>query len=378
MESRLKMSNQIDKNYVNTIILKCADCGGHLEADKENNSASCPYCGASTLLVESDEVVIERIRSKTYKDVASEKLQAYKEVELTKLQLLHQEKIEKKLAQIRKSPFTVIIAILTIASLFAAIDVYQDKYLISAIFMGCQTLLFLVVWLMRMRIIKGAGIHLHSLFSLLAILIVIPFFMYIGVKHRSYDTYVWQNNNLSAMLPKPQSDYGEIKRDVTDKFSMMIGRVKERDYNAYVEECIEKGFSLRTYRTQSSYNAYNESGAELKIVYFSHLKEMEITIEAYKDFYEFIWSGRGLSALLPEPVTKLGIINSETKSSFSITVAETPITEFNKYVNACIEAGFTEDILKTEYYFYAENIDGVRIDIEYIVSDVMDILVYIP
>lgn len=378
MESRLKVRDKTDKNYVGTIILKCTDCGGHLEADKENNTANCPYCGASNLLIESDEVVIERIRSKAYKDVASQKLQAYKEVELTKLQLLHQEEIEKKLAKTRKSPLTVMIAVLTIASLFAAIDVYQDKYLISAIFMGCQTLLFFVAWLMRMRIIKGAGIHLHSLFSLLAILLIIPFFMFIGVKHRSYDTYVWPNNNLSAMLPKPQSDYGEIKRDVADEFSMMIGRVKEKDYNAYVEECIEKGFSLRTYRTESSYNAYNESGAELKVVYFSHLKEMDISIVAYKDYYEFIWSGRGLAALLPEPVSKLGIINNETKDHFRITVAETLITEYNEYVNACIEAGFTEDILKTEYYFYAENIDGVRLDIEYNVSDVMEIFVYIP
>ncbi|TCL61155.1 hypothetical protein EDD76_101252 [Kineothrix alysoides] len=372
------MSEVIDKNYAGTIVLKCTNCGGHLEVDKENDTAKCPFCGTSKLLIESDEVVIERIRSKTFKDVASEKIQANKELELTKLQLLNQEKIEKKLGKIRKSPLTVIIAIITIASFFAAIVAYQQKYLISAIFMGCQTLLFFVAWLMRMRVIKGAGMHLHSLSSMLAILLIIPFFMFIGVEHISYDTYVWPDNNLSAMLPKPQSNYGEIKRDTADEFNMMIGRVKEKDYNAYVEECIEKGFSLNNFRTESSYIAYNESGAELNISLSPRLKEMDISIAAHKEFYEYIWPGRGLSALLPEPVSKLGVINNETEDRFRITVAETSITEFNKYVNACIEAGFTEDMFKSEHDFYSKNLDGVKIEIEYNVNDIMEILVYIP
>ncbi|TCL61156.1 DNA-directed RNA polymerase subunit RPC12/RpoP [Kineothrix alysoides] len=375
------MSDAIDKDYADSIMLKCVNCGAHMEVDKENDIANCPFCGTSKLLVESDETVIERIRNKTFKDIASEKIQADQEIELANLQLLNQEKTEKKLGKIRKSPLTVIVAMLTIVSLFAAIDVYQEKYLISAIFMGCQTLLLFVAWLMRMRLIKGAEIHLHSLSTMLAIILVIPFFMFIGVVHRSYDMYVWPNNNLSAMLPKPQSDYGEIESDTVDKFCMMISKVKENEYDDYVEECIEKGFSLKASRTEYEhieYNAYNESGAELTIRFFPHLKEMEISIVGYEEFYEFIWSGLGLSALLPEPVSKLGIINTEKEDSFRITVAETSITEFNKYVNACIEAGFSEDMLKTEDHFSSENINGVRIIIEYNVSDVIEILVYVP
>ncbi len=377
------MRDTIDKDVAGTIILKCANCGGHMAVDKENDIANCPFCGTSKLLIESDEAVIERIRNKTLQDVASEKIQADKEILLTKLQILNQEKSEKKLGKIRKSPLTVIVAILTIASLFAAIDVYQERYLISAILMGCQTLLFFVAWLMRMRLIKGAGIHLHSLSTMLAILLIIPFFMFIGVVHRSYDMYVWPNNNLSAMLPKPQSDYGKIERDAEDEFRMMISKIKENDYDAYVEECKQKGFSLKASKeealnsTHITYNAYNESGAELKVIFFPHLKEMEISVIGYKEFYEFIWTGRGLAALLPEPVSKLGIINTEREDSYSITVAETSIAEFNKYVDACIEAGFTEDILEVEHKFYAENTDGVNIAIEYNVSDVMEIFVYL-
>ncbi len=368
---------------MDTIILKCADCGGHVEVDKENNIANCPFCGTSKLLVESDEAVIERIRNKAFEDVANEKMQADKEIELTKQQIRDQEKTEKKLGRIRKSPVTAIIAILTIASLFAAIDVCRDKYYVSAIIMGCQTLLFFVVWLIRMHLIKGAGMRLHTWLTILAVLLIIPFFMFVGgVQHRSYDVYVWPDNNLSAMLPKPQSDHGEIEINAADKFRMMVGGVKENDYNNYVEECIEKGFSLKVSRTDYEYylmyNAYNESGAELTIRFLPHLDEIEITMEGYGEFYEFIWSGRGLAALLPEPVSKLGIINSETEDSFRITVAETSITEFDKYVDACIEAGFTEHQFRIEDSFSAENVNEVSIIVNYNVSNVMEILAYTP
>ncbi len=372
------MRDTVDKNYTSTIILKCVNCGGHMEVDKEAEMAKCPFCGATELLVESDEVVTERIRSKTFKDVASEKIQADKELELNKIQLQKQEKIENKLVKIRKSPLTVIIAIFTVISLLATIVMYRQTYLISAIFAGCQTLLFFVAWLMRMRIIKGAGIHLHSLASMLAILLIIPFFMLIDVEHVSYDKYVWPNSNLVTMLPKPQSDHGEIQRDDADEFSIRISGTKEKTYNAYVEKCIEKGFTLKAVRSSSSYVAYDESGDELRVIFTPRLKVMEISIIASKEFYEILWSGIGVSALLPEPVSKLGVIKNETEDRFRISVAETSISEFNKYVNACIEAGFSEDMLKTEKNFYAQNADGVKIELEFNVNDIMDILVYVP
>ena len=34
----------------------------------------CPYCGSKELILESDEVTIERIRNATYKDIEHEKM----------------------------------------------------------------------------------------------------------------------------------------------------------------------------------------------------------------------------------------------------------------------------------------------------------------
>ncbi len=375
------MSDTVHKNYSGTIILKCANCGGHLEVDNDNDIAKCPFCGTYKLLVENDEVVRERIINKTLQDVASEKIQADREVELTRLKLQAQEEMEKRLGKIRRSPLTVIVALLTIGSLFAAIDTFLSDYWISAGIMVFQTLLFFISWLMRMSLIKGARIHLHTLASMVAILLIIPFIMFIGVLHRSYDKYVWPQNNLTAMLPKPKSEYGEIVKDIADQLIIKVGKVKDDDYNSYVEECIASGFSLRIERSEyeyRSFKAYDESGAELELIFFPHLNEMQISIMSFKEFYELTWPERGLFALLPEPEATMGIINTEDEDSINVLIADTPVTEFNKYVDACIEAGFAEDIFKTEEGFSAENIDGVNIIINYYVSDVIEILVYIP
>lgn len=58
-----------------TISLKCKECGGVLEVDADREVLSCPYCGSKELFLESDEVKIERIRSKAYTDVELKKLE---------------------------------------------------------------------------------------------------------------------------------------------------------------------------------------------------------------------------------------------------------------------------------------------------------------
>lgn len=51
------------------ISLKCNECGGILDVDDQKKVLFCPYCGSKELLVESDAVKIEQIRSNTYQAV---------------------------------------------------------------------------------------------------------------------------------------------------------------------------------------------------------------------------------------------------------------------------------------------------------------------
>jgi hypothetical protein len=339
-----------------------------MEVDRESEIAVCTYCGGTELLAEHDESVIERIINKT---------------ELAKLKSKSQEETELRLNKIRKSPLSIIIALLVLGSLFVAISGFIESYLISAIIMSCQTSLFLFAWLIRMRIIKGSEHRIHSLLTLIAILLIIPFLMFMDKQHRSYEKYIWPESNLTDLIPKPNSEYGKIRRHDSLWLALSVGKVSEKDYNEYVEECINRGFVLKEERRLDKsryllYKAFNENGVRLEILYFAHINEMTIEIEGIKEHGEYIWPGRGLSALLPEPESNRGTIESESTTSFSITVAGTSETDFNIYVNNCIDAGFAEKILRNIDTFYADTIDGIRIVVNHNIDDTMNIFVYIP
>lgn len=46
-----------------TISLKCKDCGGIVEVDPSKNVLFCPYCGSKSIIPESDQVKIARIKA---------------------------------------------------------------------------------------------------------------------------------------------------------------------------------------------------------------------------------------------------------------------------------------------------------------------------
>ena len=46
-----------------TISLKCKDCGGIVEVDPSKSVLFCPYCGSKSMLPESDQVRIARLKA---------------------------------------------------------------------------------------------------------------------------------------------------------------------------------------------------------------------------------------------------------------------------------------------------------------------------
>ena len=47
---------------VNIIRMKCPDCGGTMDIEKDKQVLQCPFCGSKNMIVESDAVKIERLR----------------------------------------------------------------------------------------------------------------------------------------------------------------------------------------------------------------------------------------------------------------------------------------------------------------------------
>ena len=91
----------------------------------------------------------------------------------------------------------------------------------------------------------------------------------------------WSDSELARMLPKPDSNYGEIKTDSSDIFAANIEQFSFDDFLNYEKACVEKGFSVDAKKEEKSYSANNKNGDSLHIS-AGNDNSMSITLEAAK------------------------------------------------------------------------------------------------
>ena len=86
------------------ITLVCQNCGGQLDIDSSKTVLSCPYCGHSSLLVESDTIKSDKIRYETKRDIEIARIQenAKRDIEIERLKQKAQLKSERIRAKAEK------------------------------------------------------------------------------------------------------------------------------------------------------------------------------------------------------------------------------------------------------------------------------------
>jgi hypothetical protein len=77
----------------------------------------------------------------------------------------------------------------------------------------------------------------------------------------------WPNRGIVSLLPVPDSDVGKIISEDQERFFAYVGDMTKDDYNTYVNECYEKGFSSDYYKSDTYYNAKNKDGYEISVSY---------------------------------------------------------------------------------------------------------------
>ena len=73
-----------------SIKMSCKDCGGTLEIDSSRRILVCPFCQSKEIIIDSDNVQMQRIQSTAYKDVEMYRINAQRDIELKKLKLQSQ------------------------------------------------------------------------------------------------------------------------------------------------------------------------------------------------------------------------------------------------------------------------------------------------
>lgn len=78
---------------------------------------------------------------------------------------------------------------------------------------------------------------------------------------------VWPTMGLATTLPDPHKAKGSIAVDSASQFTAYVGEMDKAAYDAYVAQCIEKGFDVDYSRGDTSFNAENGQGDSLHLEY---------------------------------------------------------------------------------------------------------------
>jgi len=77
----------------------------------------------------------------------------------------------------------------------------------------------------------------------------------------------WPTTGLGSMLPIPNSTKGKINSESSSSFRVHIGNMTMEDFNKYIEECKNKGFSEDFNKQEDRYYAKDYKGYRLSLQY---------------------------------------------------------------------------------------------------------------
>ncbi len=181
----------------------------------------------------------------------------------------------------------------------------------------------------------------------------------------------WPEGSLAeSQLPFPDGKRVEITYDSDDSLIAEVYAKGEQYYNNYLKELQNYGYTLEANKSSVSYEAFNESGYLVNIISYSD-GDYSIHLEAPKEMGDLRWPSSDLAKSLPVPESNKGRVEWEKSDGFVIYVGETDITKFQKYVDKCVEYGFTEDYRRGDDYYYAKNANGDDLSLKYEGNKVM-------
>lgn len=94
---------------------------------------------------------------------------------------------------------------------------------------------------------------------------------------------VWPSSKLSKMIPKPETEYGEVEYDSEEYLNVSLYQVQKEAYLKYVDNCKEKGFTMAYTATDAGYSAQNKEGYQLSITYDSDEEDMDVCVNVPKE-----------------------------------------------------------------------------------------------
>ncbi len=179
-------------------------------------------------------------------------------------------------------------------------------------------------------------------------------------------TYTWPTSGLAALLPQPESEYGEVELYSDNSLRIEVRKTDMGAYGNYVEACKEKGFTEEATSYSTSYKAYDKDGNRLNISFRENSSKpyMDIDLDAAREMSSIAWPTSGVATGVPAPESLLGDIATDNTDSFSAYLSMDKDT-YAQYVETCSAAGFDVDSNRSETSYSATNADGVSLSVSY-------------
>lgn len=115
--------------------------------------------------------------------------------------------------------------------------------------------------------------------SLLAVLVLsLSLLSGCGGKKSEFGEFTWPSTPVAAQLPIPESHVGQVQLEKEDYLSVYVGETSMDGYNAYVEQCKAKGFTVDYSSAETYYTADNDAGYHLYISYDDRNEMMDIMV----------------------------------------------------------------------------------------------------
>jgi len=212
-------------------------------------------------------------------------------------------------------------------------------------------------------------------FIVIAIIVVVGI---LGNIDLSFEKVDWQTLQLSSNIPEPEKGKVSVGSDLEDYLGVRFENVDKEFFNEYVDACVGMGYNIESKKIGDSYEAFNDEGYELYITYFNSSEEISIILKAPTNMSTLEWPTKGIGAILPQTKSTLGKVVYDTSDNFQVIVGNTTREEYNNYVEACENKGFTVDYSKQEDYYSAQDKNGYRLNIRYIGANRIEVSIQEP
>ena len=200
----------------------------------------------------------------------------------------------------------------------------------------------------------------------------------VSVSGNKSEKIKWDDMILSEQLPVPPKNKGEIHENTAEKLWVDINKISDKQYNNYTEACKAKGFTVDPESDSTSYGAYNSEGYKLSLSHYGSEDEMKIELEKPIEMSSITWPTSKAGKQLPAPKSTKGKFTHENDDGFNVYIGNTSKDDYNSYVKACSDKGFTVNYDKGDSFYNADNSAGWHVSIKYEGNNIMSIDIDAP